>query len=93
MNNLSECANSGVMAMSSSISIPRDRLNQVIVDHFETPTMLLERWKFGSQAHTDFDVIDNARLQRLTAAIIGEEWQEQYCMMMFSKRGRKGRPG
>lgn len=39
----------------------------------------------------DFDVIENdARLQALTRAILGPEWQIQYCMVMFSKQETAG---
>lgn len=39
----------------------------------------------------DFDPVgDNSVLQRLTAEIIGEEWQDQYSMVMYSAPKSKG---
>jgi len=81
-----------------------DRLNQVILNHFGlTPDywhndefltksqVEVIPWFPQREGLTDFDIIaDDPRLHRLTAEIIGEEWQEQYCMMMFSRQGSKG---
>ena len=39
----------------------------------------------------DFDVIEqDERLQALSQAILGEGWNAQYCMVMFSKQGTAG---
>ncbi|MCH1493118.1 MAG: phytanoyl-CoA dioxygenase family protein [Luminiphilus sp.] len=39
----------------------------------------------------DFDAIENdPGLQSLTDAILGEHWDSQYCMVMFSKQGSLG---
>jgi len=81
-----------------------DRLNQVILNHFGlTPDywhndefltksqVEVIPWFPQREGLTDFDIIaDDPRLHRLTAEIIGEGWQEQYCMMMFSRQGSKG---
>ncbi len=81
-----------------------DRLNKVILDHFglapdywhndEFLTKSLVEvipWFPQREGITAFDILaDDPRLHRLTAEIIGEEWQEQYCMMMFSRQGSKG---
>lgn len=39
----------------------------------------------------DFDAVGNqSNLQRVTAAILGKGWQEQYTMVMFSNRNSDG---
>ena len=81
-----------------------DVLNQVILDHFgESPEywhndeflskskVEVVPWFPQREGITDFNIIDdNPVLQHLTASIIGEAWQEQYCMIMFSKQNSKG---
>ena len=48
-------------------------------------------WFPQNEGNTDFDVIENdERLNALTAAILGEGWTSQYCMVMFSKKGTSG---
>ena len=81
-----------------------DKLNGVILVHFgESPEywhndeflskskVEVVPWFPQREGIMDFNVIDdNPDLQRLTATIIGEEWQEQYCMIMFSKEKSRG---
>jgi hypothetical protein len=81
-----------------------DRLNKIILDYYgEQPDYWHNKeflskskvevvpWFPQREGVTDFDVIgDNPTLQHLTATILGEEWQEQYCMMMFSRQGSRG---
>ncbi len=81
-----------------------DRLNQLILDYFSLAPDYWHNDEFLTKSQvevipwfpqregiTDFDILaDDPRLHRLTAEIIGEEWQEQYCIMMFSRQGSKG---
>ena len=81
-----------------------DALNDVITKHFgETPDYehneeFLTKskaevvpWFPQREGVNDFNVIDdNPTLQALTAAILGDHWQEQYCMVMFSKQDTYG---
>jgi hypothetical protein len=81
-----------------------DHVNQLIVDHFgmspewyHTSEFLQKSkaevipWFPQREGVTDLQPIDeDPRLARLTAAIIGEEWQEQYCMVLFSRQGSIG---
>ena len=81
-----------------------DRLNELIMDHFgESPTFLhndefLEKskadvipWFPQQEGIKEFDPIgDDPKFKRLTAAIIGEHWQEQYTMSMFSGKRSQG---
>jgi len=48
-------------------------------------------WFPQREGNDDFDSIEqNERLQQLTAAVLGEGWGFQYCMVMFSKQGTAG---
>ncbi len=48
-------------------------------------------WFPYREGNTDFDVInDDAFLNDMTAAVIGADWANLYCMCMFSKQGTKG---
>jgi ectoine hydroxylase-related dioxygenase (phytanoyl-CoA dioxygenase family) len=48
-------------------------------------------WFPQREGNHDFDAIEeDERLQHLTAAILGEGWGSQYCMVMFSKQGTSG---
>ncbi|MDG1510669.1 MAG: phytanoyl-CoA dioxygenase family protein [Mariniblastus sp.] len=81
-----------------------DRLCRLIFEEFgESPSFMhdaefLERskadvipWFPQREGIFDFDASGNNRdLQRLTAAILGEEWCEQYTMVMFSNRNSDG---
>ncbi|MEO0974915.1 MAG: phytanoyl-CoA dioxygenase family protein, partial [Pseudomonadota bacterium] len=40
---------------------------------------------------SDFDVVENdARLKNLTRAVLGDGWESQYCMVMFSSARSSG---
>lgn len=81
-----------------------DHLNEVILEHFgDTPDFWHNEefltksqveiipWFPQQEGITDFDLVgNNLTFQRLTAAIIGEESQEQYSMVMYSRPGSKG---
>ena len=81
-----------------------DKLDRIIRDYYgQNPDFwhddeFLEKaktevvpWFPQREGVTDFDVIENdARLQQLTAAVLGEGWGSQYCMVMFSKQGTSG---
>lgn len=48
-------------------------------------------WFPQNEGESRFDEIDSdERLQSLTNAILGEGWNNLYCMVMFSKNGTKG---
>ena len=48
-------------------------------------------WFPQREGNSDFDPIEqDERLQQLTAAILGQGWGSQYCMVMFSKQGTAG---
>ncbi len=48
-------------------------------------------WFPQREGNSEFDVIsNNSLLQALSEAILGEGWDEQYCMVMFSKAGTNG---
>lgn len=48
-------------------------------------------WFPQREGVSDFDVIENdQRLLELSEAILGADWQVQYCMVMFSKQGTAG---
>lgn len=48
-------------------------------------------WFPQQEGVADFDVIEtNADFSQLTRAILGEQWQRLYCMVMFSKQGTVG---
>jgi ectoine hydroxylase len=81
-----------------------DRLCELIFQEFgESPNFMhdsefLEKskadvipWFPQREGVSDFDSIGNQEnLQRLTAAILGERWREQYSMVMFSNRNSNG---
>ena len=81
-----------------------DDLDALICDHFgETPDYEHDD-AFISGAKTEivpwfpqregvarFDAVqDDARLKDITETVLGEGWQSQYCMTMFSKAGTAG---
>jgi hypothetical protein len=80
------------------------RLDSRILEHFgDNPAFVhtdefIEKsrtdvipWFPQNEGHSDFDLIDNhADLQQLTRALLGEDWQRLYCMVMFSKQGSLG---
>jgi ectoine hydroxylase len=48
-------------------------------------------WFPQNEGHTFFDTFErDTRLKKLTTQILGEQWKNQYCMVMFSKKGSKG---
>lgn len=48
-------------------------------------------WFPQREGVSDFDVIEHdQRLRELSEAILGADWQIQYCMVMFSKQGTAG---
>lgn len=81
-----------------------DHLSGLIVDHFgETPEFEHDEafiggaktevvpWFPQREGVRDFDAIQNdADFQAITEALIGAEFQSQYCMVMFSKAGTSG---
>ena len=81
-----------------------DELNQKCLEHFgENPDWqhdveFIEKsnceivpWFPAREGITDFKIIDdNVQFQALTEAILGEGWNDLYCMSMFSKAGSKG---
>jgi ectoine hydroxylase len=81
-----------------------DRLDRIIVDHYGDTPEYWHNHEFLNKAVTevipwfpkdegvnDFqEVEDCPRLSKLTEAILGEGWNSQYCMVMFSKQGTKG---
>lgn len=81
-----------------------DKLNQMILDHFGMKPNWEHNKEFLQKSATevvpwfpiregveDFKVIDqDPRLTALTETILGEQWNNLYCMIMFSKQGTKG---
>lgn len=81
-----------------------DALDGVIRAHFGDNPDFAHTQEFLDSSQTDvipwfpqnegvkvFDAIDeDPRLQALTAAILGEDWIRQYCMVMYSKQGTAG---
>ncbi len=81
-----------------------DRFNAMILDHFglkpeweHTDEFLSKSatevvpWFPLREGVTDFEELQNDdRLLALTSAILGEGWNQLYCMSMFSKQGTKG---
>lgn len=48
-------------------------------------------WFPQNEGVTAFDAIDNnLAFKELTRAVLGDGWQSQYCMVMFSKQGTVG---
>ena len=78
-----------------------DRLSGLITNHFGDAPEFEHDEAFIGGAKTevvpwfpqregvgDFDAVQNdANFQAITAALIGEKFQSQYCMVMFSKAG------
>jgi ectoine hydroxylase len=83
-----------------------DQLNALIMGHFgNSPEYLHDMeyvrrsraevipWFPQREGVSDFTAVDDdPRLQRLTAAVLGEGWQEMFCMVMFSRKGTIGQP-
>ncbi len=81
-----------------------DRLDLLIREHFgENPDFSHENefldkaqtevipWFPQNEGVAEFDEIDgDERLRKLSAAILGDDWASQYCMVMFSKKGTSG---
>jgi hypothetical protein len=81
-----------------------DQLNQSILDHFgETPEYFhtseflaksgveVVPWFPQQVGRDEFNLAaNNDRLIEITTALLGEEWQELYCMVMFSRQGSRG---
>lgn len=81
-----------------------DRLDHIILDHFGENPEFWHNEEFLDKAVTevipwfpmddnvdDFrEVEEDSRLAELTTAILGQGWNSQYCMVMFSKQGTKG---
>lgn len=81
-----------------------DHLDRVIRDYYGDNPDFWHNDEFLSKAKTevvpwfpqregisDFDVIEqDERLRALSDAILGKDWQIQYCMVMFSKQGTAG---
>lgn len=81
-----------------------DELDALIQDHFGTDPEFWHTDEFLSAAQTEvipwfpqneapgpFDKLDDdEQLKELTAAILGEGWRRDYCMVMFSKQGTSG---
>ncbi|MEM1174835.1 MAG: phytanoyl-CoA dioxygenase family protein [Pseudomonadota bacterium] len=83
---------------------PMDELDQLIRQHFGDDPAFWHNDEFLSESKTEvipwfpqnagpsaFDSVDHhEQLQTLTAAILGEGWHRDYCMVMFSKQGTAG---
>ncbi len=81
-----------------------DHLNKLILNQFGMNPEFWHNDEFLSKSQTevipwfpqregvnDFDEVEkDKRLQSLTQKILGEGWQQQYCMVMFSKKGTVG---
>lgn len=81
-----------------------DDYNRVILNHYGVDPAFSHNDEFLQKASTEvipwfpqaegvdlFNAVENdERLQSLTKAILGEQWQALYCMTMFSKQGTKG---
>ncbi len=81
-----------------------DELHALILAHFYGAVDSCLTDEFAVRAKTEivpwfpqresvsrFDVIDDdARLAALTAAVLGEGWHSQYCMVMYSAQGTNG---
>jgi len=79
-------------------------LEGVIEDHFGIEPDYLHNEEFVKASHTEIvpwfpqregetrfdDAESDEDLQKLTHAILGSDWQKQYCMVMFSKEGTSG---
>ncbi len=81
-----------------------DNLNNLILEHFGMSPEFRHTDEFLGKAQTEvipwfpqqegvhaFDEVEaHPFLNTLTNAILGEGWQKQYCMVMFSKEGTRG---
>ena len=81
-----------------------DELHELILARFRGPTTTCLTDEFATLAKTEiipwfpqregvsrFDVIDdNPALAAVTAAILGDGWHSQYCMVMYSAQGSNG---
>jgi hypothetical protein len=81
-----------------------DHLDQLIRDYFGRDPAFRHQAEFLDRAQTevipwfpqqdgvaDFDAIDrHADLQDLTQSILGPQWEQLYCMVMFSRKGTQG---
>ena len=81
-----------------------NQLNKIIRVHYGDNSAFGHNDEFLEKSQTDvipwfpqnegvkaFDVVDaNSRLRDLTQAILGDGWNSQYCMVMFSKMGSVG---
>lgn len=81
-----------------------DHLDKLIRDYYGENPDFWHNDEFLSKAKTevvpwfpqqegvkDFDAVEqDERLRVLTEAILGPDWQIQYCMVMFSKQGTAG---
>lgn len=81
-----------------------DRLDALIIEHFGATPDFYHNEEFLEKAATEvvpwfpqqegvaaFDEIDtDARLKALTSSLIGEDWNNLYSMVMFSKKGTAG---
>ena len=81
-----------------------DRLDDIIRRHFGTNPQFEHEAEFLEKAQTEvipwfpqqqgekaFDEIDRDKdLQQLTELILGENWVQLYCMVMWSKKGTSG---
>jgi ectoine hydroxylase len=81
-----------------------DELHELIVGHFHGQPESCLNDEFAARAKTQivpwfpqregvgrFDIIDDdARLAGITAALLGDGWHSQYCMVMYSAQGTNG---
>ena len=81
-----------------------DELDELIRGHYGVDPDFRHTDEFLSEAQTEvipwfpqndgasaFDEIDgDERLAALTAAVLGDGWRRDYCMVMFSKQGTAG---
>jgi len=81
-----------------------DRIDRAIRQHFDDEPDFLHSNDFLDRSQTDvipwfpqregsgaFDPItDDGRLDELTTTLLGTDWTDQYCMVMFSKPGTNG---
>ena len=95
----------GYLVIEDFFEVARmDHLNEMILQHFGLTPNWEHSDEFIQKAATevipwfpvregiqDFEFIEKtADFDQLTQAILGEEWQGLYCMVMFSKQGTKG---
>ena len=81
-----------------------DRLNGLILDHYgmqpdwehsdefieKSATEVVPWFPFREGDNNFLEVRDDERLRNLTKAILGENWESLYLMVMFSKSGTRG---